>query len=240
MKANRGTVDRIVSVAAGAALVAVAYRRRSPLGLPAIAGGLLLARGVTGRSLVYTATGLSSAGATWPGPSWEDRLRTISASVTINRRASAVFEYWRVIENLPEFIEGLERTKRDDTGVTMWASQQPHGVQFDWVVKPAPPSGISEISWISREGAEMRSTGIATFHDLVRGGCEVRVTMDYDQTGGPAGAALLWLMGRAPASRLREDLRRLKHLLEAGEVPVGGAPAGRRTLKYRAMKAVTA
>ena len=74
--------------------------------------------------------------------------------------------------------------------------------------------------------------------DLTRGGCEVIVTMDYNQPGGAAAGAALWMMGRTPRNELREDLRRLKHMLEAGELPIGGHPSGRRTAKFRAMQTV--
>jgi hypothetical protein len=65
--------------------------------------------------------------------------------------------------------------------------------------------------------------GSLSVRDLTRGGCEVLMSVEH---------------GRA--SRLREDLRQLKRLLEAGELPVGARPSGPRTLTFRALKAVMA
>jgi len=42
----------------------------------------------------------------------------------------------------------------------------------------------------------------------------VTVTMQYQPPIGKAAAALAWLAGQSPASHLREDLQRMKELLE--------------------------
>jgi uncharacterized membrane protein len=44
------------------------------------------------------------------------------------------------------------------------------------------------------------------------------VNLQYAPPAGRAGAALAWLFGRAPSQTIREDLRRFKQMMEAGEV----------------------
>jgi len=211
MKRNMGDWDRLVSTAAGAALIGVAVRRRRAVGVAAALGSALVARGLAGRCPVYAATGLSSRESMLPRALPEARVRTLTASITINRSASDVSEYFRTSAHLPAFVEQLQCFEERSE---------------------------NSIRWFSHVDSDIRTTGIATFTDLVRGGCEVSVRMDYDQAGGPAGAAVLRLLGRSPEGRLREDLRRLKSLLETGEVAVPAAPAGTRTLTYRALKAM--
>jgi uncharacterized membrane protein len=48
--------------------------------------------------------------------------------------------------------------------------------------------------------------------------------MQYSPPGGKAGVMIAKLLGRDPARELREDLRRLKQLVETGEsAPASGA-----------------
>jgi uncharacterized membrane protein len=62
----------------------------------------------------------------------------------------------------------------------------------------------------------------------------VRVSLHYSPRGGALGAALVRLLGHDPQSRIREDLRRFKQVMETGEIPTTrGQPAGRRTLLGR-------
>ena len=60
-------------------------------------------------------------------------------------------------------------------------------------------------------------------------GTELRVLMQYNPPAGPFGAAVAWLAGQSPEAQLREELRRLKQLLETGEVPTAQRqPSGSR------------
>ena len=59
MNVNVGTMERVATGLAGGALVAYGLRRRSPLGLGlALAGATLLARGASGRCVLYDALGI--------------------------------------------------------------------------------------------------------------------------------------------------------------------------------------
>ncbi len=57
----------------------------------------------------------------------------------------------------------------------------------------------------------------------------MRVKLQYDAPGGKMGSAVAWLFGHEPSQQIREDLRRFKQLLEAGEVPTTkGQPRGQK------------
>jgi uncharacterized membrane protein len=43
--------------------------------------------------------------------------------------------------------------------------------------------------------------------------------LQYAPPAGKAGALVATLVGREPSQTIREDLRRFKQLLEAGEIP---------------------
>jgi uncharacterized membrane protein len=65
-------------------------------------------------------------------------------------------------------------------------------------------------------------------------GTLINVDMQYDPPAGALGMTFAKLFGEEPAQQVREDLRRFKRLLEAGEIPTtDGQPHGRRPLWYR-------
>jgi uncharacterized membrane protein len=59
-------------------------------------------------------------------------------------------------------------------------------------------------------------------------GTQVRVHLQYNPPAGKLGAAVAWLFGEEPTLQVRDDLRRFKSLMEAGEIPTtDGQPSGR-------------
>jgi len=58
-------------------------------------------------------------------------------------------------------------------------------------------------------------------------GTRVTAHLQYNPPGGRVGAAVAKVFGRDAATGIREDLRRFKQLLEAGEMPAtAGQPRG--------------
>ena len=236
MQRNLADWERLASIGLGTALIATAVARRRSLGPMSLAGAALVARGATGTCPLYKAAGVSSREtgrpALVPAPP-----RQITESVSISRSARDVFDFWREPENLISIFKGIEHIERVGDRYSRWSWCGPGGVRFQWMAEMAetPPD---RLSWRSLPDADLNTSGIVRFEDLERGGCEVTVTMTYNQPGGSAATAALWMMGRTPIGELREDLRRLKQVLEAGEIPIGGEPSGRRTAKFRAAQAV--
>jgi uncharacterized membrane protein len=59
-------------------------------------------------------------------------------------------------------------------------------------------------------------------------GTELIVDLTYRPPAGVVGAGIARLLGRDPASQIREDIRRFKQLIETGEIATSAGPAGRR------------
>jgi uncharacterized membrane protein len=52
--------------------------------------------------------------------------------------------------------------------------------------------------------------------------------MNYNLPAGKVGASLVHLLGAEPSQLIKEDLRRLKQLMEAGEIAtIAGQTSGR-------------
>jgi uncharacterized membrane protein len=75
--------------------------------------------------------------------------------------------------------------------------------------------------------------------DTVRAGRSTQVTvrLQYAPPAGRVGAFVSMLAGREPSQTIREDLRRLKQILEAGEVARATAPRGAAAARAAAASA---
>ncbi|HEY7294032.1 MAG TPA: SRPBCC family protein [Dehalococcoidia bacterium] len=219
---NVGTVERWLSAFAGGALIAYGAARRDKAGVAlALAGGGVAWRGVSGRSSLNAALGRNSA-ATHAGPNASVKHREgmrVEHSVTIDRPADELYRFWRNLENLPRFMRHLESVEVIDDRRSRWTAKAPAGRSVSWeaeIVSERPPQLIG---WRSLEGSEIAHAGSVHFIPAPGGrGTQVRVEIEYHAPGGRAAAAIARLFGEEPAIQVREDLRRLKQLLEAGEV----------------------
>jgi uncharacterized membrane protein len=229
--------ERVASVAAGAALVALAGRKPERQRATTSAGLGLIARGLSGYCPVNAATGRGrvrdDSRAALSGP----RGIRIDDSITINRPVTEIYQFWRNLSNLPLFMDMLERVDVIDGCRSHWVVRGPGGVRLQWDAEIINEIEPELIGWRSLPGADVASAGSVHFRPAARGGTEIRVTMQYAPPAGKAGASLAWLLGQGPSSRIREDLRRLKQLLETGESPrVEGQPSGRRTIVGRILR----
>jgi uncharacterized membrane protein len=96
----------------------------------------------------------------------------------------------------------------------------PAGRTVEWDAEIVHEEPNKVIGWRSLPGADVVNAGSVNFDAAPGGrGTEVRVSLQYQPPAGKLGATVALLFGRAPSQQVREDLRHLKELLEAGEIP---------------------
>jgi len=232
---NVADVERWASALGGAALTAFAVKQlkdRSPAGVAlAAAGTALIYRGATGHCPAYAAAGINTA-------SGEDDTRAalsgargvnLEEVVTINRSPSELFRFWRNFEQLPAFMEHLVSVRQTDQRRSHWVAKAPAGRTVEWDAEIINEIPDELIGWRTLDGADVISAGSVRFIGRGARGTEVRVRLQYQPPGGKMGAAVAWMFGEEPSQTIREDLRRFKQLMEAGEIPTtDGQPRGRR------------
>ncbi|HKO49819.1 MAG TPA: SRPBCC family protein [Polyangiaceae bacterium] len=140
-------------------------------------------------------------------------------TITINRAPSEVYEFWREFENLPKFMAHLESV-RESNGVSTWTATGPAGSSFSWQAEVVVDRPGACIGWRSLEGStSVPNRGTVNFLPAPgQRGTEVRVELNYEPPGGALGAAFAKLFGEEPGQQVQSDLRRLKQVLETGEV----------------------
>jgi uncharacterized membrane protein len=243
-RVNIGRVERWLSTVAGGALAAYALKRREvPGGAAAIAGAALLYRGATGHCDIYQALGINrgelmTARGKGTGVIADRGSDTraqlgglrgihVEESVTINRPLPELFRFWRNFENLPQFMQHLESVAMREEGVSHWVAKGPAGMRVEWDARIINEVENKVIGWQSLEGSTISTAGSVNFDDDSHG-TRVTVHLQYNPPGGKLGAGVAKMFGEEPNQTIREDLRRFKQLMEAGEIPTTeGQPSGR-------------
>jgi uncharacterized membrane protein len=151
-----------------------------------------------------------------------DPSRALSAeSVTINRPAQELYDFWRNPENLVQVMENIVSIEPLAHDRSRWTVKAPAGREVSWesiVTKDVPGR---EIYWQSAEGADVANSGRIVFEPAGARGTVVRAVIAYDPPGGTVGQMLAKLFQREPRIQSRRDLHRFKQLMEAGEIATG-------------------
>jgi len=219
---NVGALERVVSGVGGGALAAAGVRvllKTNPWAgaLMMLVGGNMVRRGVSGRCAVYKALGFHHEDASF---SSNPLTREVSVyhSVTIDRPANELYQWWRDFANLPKVMPHLKRVEVFDNTHSHWVMAGPGESEFEWdsVVTGDVPNQM--IAWSSEGDSSVRTRGTIWFVRATGDrGTVVRVEMRTHLPGGIIGAAVAKVTGHDPVQQTRENLRMFKQLMEAGE-----------------------
>jgi uncharacterized membrane protein len=212
-KKSRSGAMKWGSLIAGSSLALWGLSRRSPGGVAiAAAGGLLAYSGTR------TPAGSSVA----------------HCSMIINARPEQVYQFWRNFENMPLFMNHLENVSVTGPRTSRWVAIGPMGSRIAWDAEITEEHQNEEIRWRSLEGSDVNVDGAVRFTEAWGNrGTLVEVLTIVDAPG----LALAKIFGKDPSFMMRQDLRRLKALIETGETPtIEGQSHGPRTLMVAAAR----
>jgi len=218
---NVGRSERLASQVGGGVLLAAGLLRGGLKGLIAAGlGGALLYRGATGHCHLYQALGASTADdERGPADSVPARAGVrVEESITIDRPAEELYRFWRDFANLPKFMGDIESVTPEGANRSHWVARGPMGVKLEWDAEIHNETPGEMIAWRSLEGGDLDTAGSVHFTPAPGGrGTEVRVNQKFNPPGGKLGVAVAKILGHDPEAQTREDLRRLKQRMEAGE-----------------------
>jgi uncharacterized membrane protein len=168
-------------------------------------------------ALVSGATLLDALVAARQGPALPHTV-SVRASVTIRRSREDLYRYWRDLRNLPRFMRHVSQVT-EQFGHSIWHAEAPGGVALDWEAEIVADKTDERIAWRSVEGTTLPNHGSVEFRNAPRElGTEVHLQIGFEPPGGAVGAALARLFDELPEQQLKNDLRRLKQLMETGEI----------------------
>jgi len=202
----------------------------APLGFAARRGTAGAMTGAAALALPLAVRGIAGR---WPlehalnGPA----AVAVTESLTIARPAREIYDAWRDLERLPEVLRHVESVENLGGGRSRWVAKTAAGGRLEWWAEITEERPGELLRWRSLPGSDLSQKGsleLTPWRDGEGTLLRVRLSVGPPEDGrGPA--ALGHLVRPALAVQIREDLRRFKNRLEAGEVPVNRPqPAGER------------
>jgi uncharacterized membrane protein len=157
---------------------------------------------------------------------------SVRQTITINVAPAELYGFWKNVENLPLFMEHLESVSKVNERVSHWVAKAPAGACVESDAEIIDDQPERRIGWRTLPDSQVTHEGMVSFEPAVGGrGTVVRVEMLYVPPAGKVGMWIARLFGEEPTLQVAEDLRRLKQLLETGEVATTlGQPTGKRSL----------
>jgi uncharacterized membrane protein len=216
MQTHTHELERWAGVAMATAVVAYGLSRRSLPGVALAAAAAPLAyRSMTG-GWPGLSDGMDDTRVALAG----DRGIHVREAVRLEVPLETVYAFWRRLDNLPRFMSHVREVRDLGGGLSHWVAEGPADVPVEWDAEIINDVPNEVIGWRSLAGSDIATAGSVHFSTVRQGrSTQVSVNLQYAAPGGAAARLLAFVLGRDPAHMIREDLRRVKQLLESGEVP---------------------
>jgi uncharacterized membrane protein len=153
---------------------------------------------------------------------------TVERAITILRPASDLYRFCRQMENFPRFMTAIEAVEVAGDRAR-WRAVFGAGKYLEWETEILDDEEDRMLSWASVSGSEIATSGALRFGPSLPGrGTEVHLAFRLDLPSDTLRDWLAKVAGEDPAVQIHEDLRRLKQLLETGELATTeGQPRGK-------------
>ena len=181
----------------------------------------LMAYGVTRRS--KTSLALATAGSLLAINAARSRSTTTQshthATFLVNASPEQAYRLWRDLSNLPRFMRHVKSINVLDDTNSEWVVLGPMDQEIRWYAEIVEDDRNERIAWRSRPDSLVQTSGSVEFRPHRAGrGTYISANVRYSP-GGKLTKVVSTILGKHPQFMVREDLRRFKALLEAGEVP---------------------
>lgn len=208
---NLAWPERYISIASGVKLAYSGFRHlfKSPFSsiIKLAAGGYLLNRGVTGHCELYSQVGKQTTGPV---------NINIRSSFTINKPRAEVYAFWRKLDNLPLFMNHLERVEVLDSERSHWVLKLPTGVaRVSWDAEIVHDIPGQMIGWSSSPGSIIDNAGKVRFRDAFNDhGTLVDVVISYQPPAGGLGASLAHILNPVFKKMVDDDVHNFKQYMD--------------------------
>ena len=185
-----------------------------------VGAAALMAYGITRRSktslALATAGGLLALNASRSNNPSHAHTR---ATFLVNASPEQAYQLWRDFSNLARFMRHVKSVEVLDETHSEWVVLGPMDREIRWYAEIIEDVKNERISWRSRPDSLVQTSGSVEFRPHRAGrGTYVSATVRYTP-GGKLSKTIATMLGKHPQFMVREDLRRFKALLEAGETP---------------------
>jgi uncharacterized membrane protein len=142
----------------------------------------------------------------------------VESSVVVEAPVSRVYEYWRDLENLPNFMTNVEEVRATGPDRTHWVIKGPLGAKMEFDAETTQEEENRALGWNSVDG-NVETSGQVRFQELGPERTRVEVTMNYaDPPGGRLGEVGSRLVSN-PQVMVDQDLYNFKEIIEGRATP---------------------
>lgn len=139
----------------------------------------------------------------------------VKESITINRKARAIYRFWRHLENLPHFIDHLDSVEDLGDGHHRWTIKTPVG-HMSWESEIIEDKENEIIRWRSMPASRVENSGSMSLLEKEGGDAtEATVELRYNPPGNHDSFLEDEMLEVITDVQIKEDLRNLKRILES-------------------------
>ncbi len=142
----------------------------------------------------------------------------VESSVVVEAPVERVYDYWRNLENLSNFMTNVEEVRAMGPDRTHWRVKGPLGAKMEYDAQTTQDEENRAIGWNSVDG-NVQTTGQVRFQELGPERTRVDVTMNYSNPpGGKLGEVGSRLVAN-PQVMVDQDLQYFKEIMEGRATP---------------------
>jgi uncharacterized membrane protein len=142
----------------------------------------------------------------------------VESSVVVEAPVSRVYEYWRNLENLPNFMTNVEEVRAVGPRLTHWRIKGPLGTKLEFDAQTTQEEENQALGWNSVDG-NVDTSGQVRFQELGPERTRIEVTMNYaDPPGGKIGEVGSRIVAN-PQLMVDQDLYNFKEIIEDRATP---------------------
>ncbi len=143
----------------------------------------------------------------------------VEVAITVFRPVDVVYSFWRDFKNIPKFMTHVRQIDVGTEGRLRWHWRTLAGIEMEWESEIIEDLPDKRLSWRTVPGSTVQHAGSVWFKPALQGeATEVYLRLMYRIPGGKIVKSLAELFGEAPEQILKDDLRRLRCLIETGEI----------------------
>jgi uncharacterized membrane protein len=142
----------------------------------------------------------------------------VEGSIEVEAPVQRVYEYWRNLENLPQFMANVEEVRSTGPDTTHWVVKGPLGAKVEFDARTTQDEPNSAIGWNSVDGV-VQTSGQVRFQEAGEARTRIEVQMNYaDPPGGKVGEMASRVVAN-PKVMMEQDLRNFKDIIEGNATP---------------------
>lgn len=207
LRVNVSTPERIAMIAAGSYLLYRVLKKNDKRKvLEGITAGTMLFRGISGYCPAYDAMSNSKI--------LKGNEITISASLSVNKSVSEVYNTWRQLENLPQFLKHIHSVNAINDHISEWKANIPGGIgTVSWKAEILMDEPNQLLTWHSIPGSTINNSGKVRFYGNGNS-TNVDITISYHAPLGAPGEAAARLLTPVFEKMLEKDIQGFKEYIE--------------------------